>query len=271
MTTSAEIPSCSCYFEAQHEQHTHPALRELEKCVLGCDFGGTSWTTKLQADKIPAALGLDLNTSLLEIGAGTGWPGIYMTIQSACEVTLLDIPLNALKHAAQRAVDEQVESRCRAVCGSGTALPFASGSFDAINHSDVLCCLPDKLEMLKECRRVVRKHARMLFYVIAPATGLSECDLATACEIGPPFVGVPDDYDELLKASAWQVLEITDLCEDYLHALLRLVNGLEAGAEELETVMGTTEFSEYVSHRRSQIDAVQRGLLVRELYLVEAV
>jgi hypothetical protein len=35
---------CQCYFETQHLQHNHPAMRELERDVLGCDFGGTSWT-----------------------------------------------------------------------------------------------------------------------------------------------------------------------------------------------------------------------------------
>lgn len=271
MPNPDQIPSCSCYFEAQHEQHTHPAMRELEKGVLGCDFGGTSWTTKSQADRIPAALGLDVESRLLEIGAGTGWPGIYMAIQSACDVTLLDIPVNALRHATQRAVDERVESRCRAVSASGTTLPFVNASFDAIAHSDVLCCLPEKLEMLRECRRVASEHARMLFYVIAPADGLSGTDLARACEVGPPFVGVEGDYHELLKSSAWQLLDKTDLTEDYLQALLRLVDGLEAGAEELQPVLGHDEFAEYLSHRRSQIDAIERGLLVREVYLIETV
>lgn len=41
-------------------------MRELEKQVLGCDFGGTSWTTRIQAEKIPAALGLRKGVSLLE-------------------------------------------------------------------------------------------------------------------------------------------------------------------------------------------------------------
>ncbi len=270
MAFSSQIPSCSCYFEAQHEQHTHPAMRELEKAVLGCDFGGTSWTTRAQADKIPALLGLGAGTSMLEIGAGTGWPGIYMAIQSACDVTLLDIPVNTLIHADQRAIDEQVEKRCRAVAASGAALPFASATFDVIGHSDVLCCLPDKLEMLKECRRVVRDQGKMLFYVIAPARGISGSDLDEACEVGPPFVGVPDDYTELLKASGWHLLEKTDLTEDYLQALLRLVDGFETGAEELRPVMGAGEFSEQLSRRRAQIDAIERGLLEREVFLVQA-
>jgi ubiquinone/menaquinone biosynthesis C-methylase UbiE len=271
MTSTNSEPSCSCYFETMHEQHTHPAMRTLEKAVLGCDFGGTSWTTRSQADKIPQALGLGPGTNLLEIGAGTGWPGLYMASQSGCEVTLLDIPVNALRQANQRAEEEKVESICRSVAASGTAMPFAAASFNAIGHSDVLCCLPDKLEMLKECRRVITDNAKMLFYVIAPKRGLSGPDLVEACEVGPPFVGVPDNYEALLDVSGWMVLENTDLTDDYLQALNRFVTGLEAGATEIRKLQGNDEFIDHLARRRSQIDAIERGLLERELFLVEAI
>jgi len=245
-------------------------MRALERDVLGCDFGGTSWTTKTQADQIPAALGLDADSHLLEIGAGTGWPGIYFAGLTACDVTLLDIPVSALRHAQQRAVEEHVENRCQSVAASGAALPFATAVFNTISHSDVLCCLPEKLEMLRECRRVARDGARMLFYVIAPKRGLSGADLDRACEVGPPFVGVPDDYDELLKASGWHLLEKTDLTDDYLQALNRLVEGLVAGTDELKAVLGASEFAEQLEHRLAQIDAIERGLLEREMFLVQA-
>lgn len=271
MTDLSATSSCQCYFEASHEQHSHPDMRALERDVLGCDFGGTSWTTRSQADLIPKALGLDAEAHLLEIGAGTGWPGLYMSSMTACEVTLLDIPVNALKQAWQRAIDDGIQDRSHCIAASGNALPFAAGSFNAIGHSDVLCCLPEKLAMLQECRRVATEGARMLFYVIAPARGLSESDLEKACEVGPPFVGVPDDYENLIAASAWDQVEKTDLTEDYLQALKRLVTGLRAKFDTLKTVMGEKEFNDQVAHRQDQVDAIEYGLLEREVYLVQAI
>jgi ubiquinone/menaquinone biosynthesis C-methylase UbiE len=245
-------------------------MQALEKDVLGCDFGGTSWTTRSQADEIPSALGLVSGSHLLEIGAGTGWPGIYLSAQSGCDVTLLDIPVNSLKVARQRALEEKVGKRCHAITASGAALPFNNDTFGAISHSDVLCCLPEKQAMLKECRRVARNGARMLFYVIAPSRGLSGPGLDEACRVGPPFVGMPDDYSSLLAGSAWRLLEQTDLTEQYLHALRRLAEGLEAGSTAFKEVLGNAEFNEQLDHRRQQISAIERGLLVRERYLVEA-
>jgi ubiquinone/menaquinone biosynthesis C-methylase UbiE len=265
------ISECKCYCELQHEQHTDPTMRALERDVLGCDFGGTSWTTKSQADLIPPALGLTPDSHLLEIGAGTGWPGLYLACKTGCEVTLLDIPVSTLVYANQRAVDENIENLCHAVAASGAALPFASSTFETIGHSDVLCCLPQKPEMLRECRRVACDGAKMLFYVIAPTRGLRGNDLKEACEAGPPFVGVPDDYDKLLIASGWNLLEKTDLTRDYLHALSRLVAGLETQADELQQLMGTREYVDQIMKRRLQVDAIERGLLEREMFLVQAV
>lgn len=245
-------------------------MRALEKEVLGCDFGGTSWTTRSQADEIPAALNLDSDSHLLEIGAGTGWPGIYLAAKASCNVTLLDIPVSSLKHAWQRADDEHLGNRCDAVAASGAALPFTDNAFGAIGHSDVLCCLPDKLAMLKECRRVARTGARMLFYVIAPAPGLSKAHLDEACRVGPPFVDIPDDYVGLLAESGWDLVEKTDLTAEYLYALHRLIEGLETGSATLEKALGPAEFNRQLQHRREQASAIERGLLEREIYLVQA-
>jgi ubiquinone/menaquinone biosynthesis C-methylase UbiE len=263
--------TCQCYFETQHEQHSHPAMQVLERDVLGCDFGGTSWTTKLQADAIPAALGLIAGVSLLEIGAGTGWPGIYLASQTGCDVTLLDIPVSSLRRANQRAGEEQVGGHCQSVAASGDALPFATGSFGAIGHSDVLCCLPEKLEMLQECRRVAKEGARMMFYVIAPTPGLSGSGLEKAREVGPPFVEMPCDYGELLEKSGWGITQRDDLTKDYLHALQRLVTGLEASTETLENVLGSEEFTEQLRHRRDQVAAIECGLLEREMFLARTI
>jgi SAM-dependent methyltransferase len=271
MAKPADDPFCSCYFAAQHEQHTHPAMRALERAVLGCDFGGTSWTTKSQADTIPAALGLAAGSHLLEIGAGTGWPGLYIAASTACHVTLLDMPVSALRHSLQRAAEDKIDKRCRAVAASGAALPFANAVFNAISHSDVLCCLPEKLAMLKECRRVACDGAKMLFYVIAPKRGLSGIDLDRACEVGPPFVRVTDGYETLLEASAWKLLEKTNLTDDYLNALNRLTGGLQTAAEELRDVLGSDEFIEQLDYRCAQVDAIEAGLLEREMFLVQAI
>ncbi len=175
-TTDKQYDDCCQAFAASYEVSNLPAMREVERKVLGCDYGGTSWTTDGQAKQIVDLLDLQPGLHVLDIGAGSGWPGLYLADTSGCDVTLLDLPVNALAKARDRAQRDGIEDRVITVAASGAALPFADSSFEAISHSDVLCCLPEKIEMLEECRRIATDGAHMLFSVIATAQDIRIAD-----------------------------------------------------------------------------------------------
>ena len=267
MKDSESVAAAACDFEKSYEQARLPAVRELERSVLGCDYGGTSWTTRSQADDIGTSLDLGPGVHLLEVGAGSGWPGLFLAQATGCNVTLVDLPFNALQLAIERAVEDGIEQRSRAVAASGAALPFNDGSFDAVGHSDVLCCMPEKSSMLQECRRVLRPGGKMLFSVIAPAPSLSESDYKEALEAGPPFVEVPGNYASMLRDSGWQVLEIRDVTEEYLQSLRTLVESMIAMQDAVTEALGIDEYQEQLERRQFQVVALDRGLLVREIYV----
>lgn len=261
--------SCCSDFTADYALLEAPVFRDLERAVLGCSYGGTSWTTREQADAIPGLLGLGPDAHLLEIGSGAGWPGVYVARRSGCRISMLDLPLNALQRAVRNARDE-LDGAAEVIQASGAALPFRDDSFDFIAHSDVLCCLPEKREMLSECRRVLRPGGRMLFYVIAPAPGLERADLAEALEAGPPFAELDGDYPAMLRNSGWRCEQRSDVTAEYQATLERMVEGMKSRASELADCMGEQEFAEGLARRKQQVAAVARGLLVREVYLAEA-
>jgi cyclopropane fatty-acyl-phospholipid synthase-like methyltransferase len=262
------IESC-CDFSGCYERSRLPAMRALERDVLGCDYGGTSWTTRTQADHIAASLDLKPGTRLLEVGSGSGWPGLFLGSEFGCDVTLLDIPLNALKLAAERAVHDELTDRVQVVAASGTALPFEDASFDRLSHSDVLCCLPEKLEMLLECRRVANDDARMHFSVIQPAANLSSSEYQDAIEVGPPFTDAPDGYEPLLDKAGWRILERMDASDAYQKTLQTLVDGMNRNTPEFQEVFGD-EFASHQQHREDQIALVQRGVLQRKVFVTTA-
>ena len=244
-------------------------MRTVERTVLGCDYGGTSWTTKQQAEQIVELLKLHSGIKLLDVGAGAGWPGLYLAEASDCDVTLVDLPLNALRQAQERAYEDSMADRVSVVAASGAALPFRRGSFAAISHSDVLCCLPEKNEMLAECRRVASDGATMLFSVIAVAQGLSTTDHHRAMEAGPPFVDAPGDYAELLSQSGWQLIERLDVSAEHRMSLSALVAAFDE-SDELSDALGQDVVREAGERRREQIAAIDAGLLGREIFLAVA-
>ena len=56
VTLSSQTCCSSYHFDTSYEQHIHAEIKALERKVLGCDYGGTSWTTKSQADAIGRGL-----------------------------------------------------------------------------------------------------------------------------------------------------------------------------------------------------------------------
>jgi cyclopropane fatty-acyl-phospholipid synthase-like methyltransferase len=258
-----------CDFAGCYERSQIPAMRELERDVLGCDYGGTSWTTLSQAHDIANSLALAPGLRLLEVGSGSGWPGLFLVSETGCDATLLDIPFNALKLAADRAVQDELTDRVNVIAASGTALPFEDSSFERLSHSDVLCCLPEKLEMLQECRRVANKDALMHFSVILPAPDLSEADYQQAIEVGPPFTDVPQGYEPLLRESNWQIVDRIDVSSEYQQSLQALVDGMNRNTPEIKAIFGD-EFDNHRQHREDQIALAQSGILKREVFIASA-
>ena len=260
---------CCQAFADSYDRSLLPAMRKVEEAVLGCDYGGTSWTTRQQAIQMIGMLDIGQNQNLLDIGAGSGWPALFVADRSGCNVTLVDIPLNALDQASARANDDGITDRVNAVAASGTALPFADASFDRVTHSDVLCCLPEKLEMLVECRRVIRDGGTSLFSVISIPPGLPAVDHERAIEAGPPFIDAPGDYSDILEKSGWRLTERTDVTPEHRQSLVTLVEALHNDAE-LRDALGDAVVADSRARRQEQVDSIDAGLLKREIFLAIA-
>lgn len=260
---------CCQAFADSYDLSRLPAMRRVEEAVLGCDYGGTSWTTRQQAIRMIESLHVGREQHLLDIGSGSGWPALFVANQSGCGTTLVDIPLNALGQARDRAQQDGLANRVNTVAASGAALPFGDATFDVITHSDVLCCLPEKIEMLRECRRVIKDDAISLFSVIWIPAGLSPEDHDRAIEAGPPFIDTPGDYAVLLQETGWQLIERTDVTPDYRQSLVTLVDALQNDTELLEA-LGADKINESRERRQEQIDSIDAGLLKREIFVANA-
>ena len=136
MDTHFETPSG---FEPQRDPGVDTrAHLVVEREVIGANVGANGYTTVSQADELSRLLRLRREDRLLDIGAGGGWPGLYLAEKSGCEATLLDISDADLRRSVQRAAGANVYSRCSFFRGTATALPFRPRSFEALVHTDVL-------------------------------------------------------------------------------------------------------------------------------------
>ena len=127
------------FFEERYGRTISGAARRLEKSVFGHEVGLNGFTTVSQAERLSDLLDLGIESVLLDVGAGRGWPGIHIAWSSQCQAVLCDIPVEALRQVPHYAEVRGVPTLVSTVCADGAALPFAPSSFDALVHTDVLC------------------------------------------------------------------------------------------------------------------------------------
>ena len=241
-------------------------LIKIERSNCGCDYGATSFATVKQVNDLGDRLELGPDKRLLEVGAGSGWPGLYLARKTGCDVTLTDLPIEGLLIARARAIADNLTGTSSMAVASGSALPFRQGWFHAISHSDVLCCLAGKLSVLKSCRSVVHEEGKMIFSVILIPPNLSESEYRQAAENGPSFISAEDSYPNLLQQADWKLVDQINLTTEFLETLqVGLANELNHAAE-LEKLLGKEESSTRLARSRAYITALEQGLIKRELF-----
>jgi ubiquinone/menaquinone biosynthesis C-methylase UbiE len=255
-------------FSKKYKLVQNDLLRQIERSNCGSDYGANSFTTLKQAKELEAMLALGAKQSLLEVGAGSGWPGLYLAKQSGCDITLTDLPIEGLQIARGRGKSEQLPGICTVAVASGSALPFRTGIFDAISHSDVLCCLIDKFSVLKACRSVIDANGKMIFTAILISPGLSKADYQRAMGCGPSFMASDDGYEKLIDTAGWKLVDRIDLSSEFFETLRVMLGNELDHAEALEKLLGKEETLHRLTRTRSYIEGLELGLIRRELFQV---
>ncbi len=126
-------------FAERHEASGRSGPLAVEREALGSDYRATGYTTRAQADELGRLLDLRPGRLLVDVGAGCGWPGLYLADTFGCSVVSTDpVPEGAVA-ARDRIVADGLQDRAISAIATGDDLAVRNGSVDAIVHSDVLC------------------------------------------------------------------------------------------------------------------------------------
>jgi len=138
MATKDESERLATYNVRYRDDLFHGGM-VVEREAVGTDYGNNGFTSVAQADELIRALELGPDDRLLDIGAGAGWPGLWLAKQTGCRVVVSDLTVVGMRQATARAHDDGIAARTTAVVASARDLPFKPDSFDAMVHVDVLC------------------------------------------------------------------------------------------------------------------------------------
>jgi hypothetical protein len=138
MTTRQE-KEANARFSQRYGEARGDVIRAIELAVIGGDWGANGYTTITQADQLAAMLELGTGSLILDMGAGRGWPGLYLAATTGCSVAMTDVPVEGLVSARERGQHEGLADRTWPVNASARDLPFPAQTFGAVVHTDVLC------------------------------------------------------------------------------------------------------------------------------------
>jgi ubiquinone/menaquinone biosynthesis C-methylase UbiE len=231
-------------YDSAYANYASEVYREVRMQTYGEDFGQTSWATTEESRKIPHRLALKPDSSVLELGCGSGGYALYVAETVGCRVVGLDINepgvQNANQLATARGLGEKVHfERCDASKG----LPFEDETFDAVFSNDVLCHLAGRQRVLGEMFRILKAGGRMLFSDALVVGGmLSHEEIATRSSIGFYVYSPPGENERLIARAGFRRISVTDTTDNAAQIAKQWYDAREKMTKELIAVEGDSNF-----------------------------
>jgi SAM-dependent methyltransferase len=190
-------------FTVTYKNYDENVYKEIRKETYGEDFGQNSWLTADEYRDFISQLNLTSESIVLEIASGSGGPAIFMTNETGCKITGIEINEEGVNTARKLAAENMLDDRLQFIQGDGAhSLPFPDNSVDALVCIDSMNHLKDRANVLKEFYRVLKPGGRLLYTDPIVITGIvTNEEIALRSSIGF-FLFVPADENERLISEA---------------------------------------------------------------------
>lgn len=149
------------------------------------------------------------NGRVLEVGVGSGLN--FPLYDKRVEIVFgIDPSPRLLAIARRRAAGAGV--RAEFLQGSASAIPLADKTIDTVVMTWTLCSIPDPLAALREMRRVLKPHGKLVFveHGLSPESGIERwqhrltpiwCRIAGGCHLDRKM-------DDLIRAAGFDIMRL---------------------------------------------------------------
>jgi ubiquinone/menaquinone biosynthesis C-methylase UbiE len=258
-------------YNSAYSNYDLDVYREIRLETYGVDLGQTSWVNTEESTEIPRALNLKPQSSVLEIGSGSGRYALQVAETIGCRIVGVDINESAIHTANQLAAARNMSAQVRFErCDVSKALPFEDATFHAAFSNDVLCHIPERLQVFTEIFRVLKPSGRMLFSdALVIAGTISHHEIATRSSIGYYVFCPPGENERLLEHAGFQVINARDTSRNAASIAKRWREAREARKEKLIALEGPANFEGLQQFLNTVHLLCAEGRLRRYLYIAQ--
>jgi ubiquinone/menaquinone biosynthesis C-methylase UbiE len=243
--------------------------RQVRIETYGEDLGQTSWVSTEESREIPSLLELTPDSFALEIGCGSGRYALQVAGIVGCRIVGLDINGSGIDIASQSARSRHLDSRVSfEQCDVSKGIPFPDQTFDAVFANDVLCHIPERLQILREQWRVLKADGRMLFSDALIIAGIvSHQEIMTRSSIGYYLFSPPGENERLIESAGFHLVRVVDTTLNASRVAKAWHDAREKWRDELILAEGALNFDGVQRFLSCAHALTKERRLLRRIYL----
>jgi SAM-dependent methyltransferase len=206
--------------------------------------------------------GITAETSVLDIGSGTGAPACYLAQQFGCHILGVDISTVGHTQAVARVRDDGVSHLVQFRLGDIHTITLSPASFDVILSLDVWCHIPRRAALLQRCATLLRAGGRLAFCDHVERQPMSAAQRQHFCALWRfPSLETPQSYLEAVRAAGLRLRYHADTSTYAVRFYTRLLAVYLERRAEFEAIRGPERYQEGLERLQMSQQFATTGVL----------